>query len=131
MKSAVLISLLFLSVPGLLSAQEKDKEVVFDIVEEHASFPGGQEKLAEFLNANIKYPAKAKRKNIQGKVFVEFVVWKDGQIKDVKVKRGVHPLLDAEAVRVIKKMPLWIPARQRGENVNARFILPINFRLSE
>jgi protein TonB len=72
----------------------------------------------------------AKENGIQGKVFVQFVVWKDGTIKDVKVVKGVHKTLDSEALRVITRMPLWSPGKQRGKNVNARFTLPIKFRIS-
>ena len=93
-------------------------------------FIGGVEKLYEYLGNNINYPEQAKDFSIQGKVFVQFVVWKDGTIKDVKVVKGTHKLLDQEALRVITKMPAWKPGKQRGKNVNARFTLPIKFRIS-
>ena len=105
-------------------------EVVFDVVEETPEFIGGIEKLYEYLGNNINYPEQAKENGIQGKVFVQFVVWKDGSIKDVKVVKGTHKLLDKEALRVITKMPVWKPGKQRGKNVNARFTLPIKFRIS-
>ncbi len=105
-------------------------EVVFDVVEETPEFIGGIEKLYEYLSNNINYPEQAKENGIQGKVFVQFVVWKDGTIKDVKVVKGTHKLLDKEALRVITKMPVWKPGKQRGKNVNARFTLPIKFRIS-
>ena len=105
-------------------------EIVFDVVEEIPEFIGGIEKLYEYLRNNINYPEQAKEFNIQGKVFIQFVVWKDGTIKDVKVVKGAHKLLDKEAVRVINKMPKWKPGRQRGKNVNARFTLPIKFRIN-
>ena len=105
-------------------------ETIFDIVEEMPEFIGGVEKLYEYLGNNINYPAQAKDFSIQGKVFVQFVVWKDGTIRDVKVVKGTHKLLDKEALRVITKMPAWKPGKQRGKNVNARFTLPIKFRIS-
>ena len=105
-------------------------EIIFDIVEEMPEFIGGVEKLYEYLGDNIKYPEQAKDFSIQGKVFVQFVVWKDGTIKDVKVVKGAHKLLDKEALRVINKMPNWKPGKQRGKNVNAKFTLPIKFRIS-
>ena len=105
-------------------------EIIFDIVEEMPEFIGGVEKLYEYLGSNIKYPEQAKDFSIQGKVFVQFVVWKDGTIKDVKVVKGAHKLLDKEALRVINKMPNWKPGKQRGKNVNAKFTLPIKFRIS-
>ena len=105
-------------------------ETIFDVVEEMPEFIGGVEKLYEYLGNNINYPEQAKDFSIQGKVFVQFVVWKDGTIKDVKVVKGTHKLLDKEALRVITKMPAWKPGKQRGKNVNARFTLPIKFRIS-
>ncbi len=105
-------------------------ETIFDVVEEMPEFIGGIEKLYEYLGNNINYPEQAKDFSIQGKVFVQFVVWKDGTIKDVKVVKGAHKLLDKEALRVINNMPNWKPGKQRGKNVNARFTLPIKFRIS-
>jgi protein TonB len=105
-------------------------ETIFDVVEETPEFVGGIKKLYEYLGNNIIYPEQAKEFNIQGKVFVQFVVWKDGSIKDVKVIKGAHKLLDKEALRVVTKMPAWKPGKQRGKNVNARFTLPIKFRIS-
>jgi len=105
-------------------------EEIFDIVEEMPEFIGGIEKLYEYLGNNINYPEQAKDFSIQGKVFVQFVVWKDGTIRDVKVVKGAHKHLDKEALRVITKMPVWKPGKQRGKNVNARFTLPIKFRIS-
>jgi len=105
-------------------------EVVFDIVEEMPEFIGGIEKLYEYLGNNITYPEQAKDFSIQGKVFVQFVVWKDGTIRDVKVVKGTHKLLDKEALRVITQMPKWKPGKQRGKVVNAKFTLPIKFKIS-
>jgi len=104
-------------------------ETIFDIVEEMPEYIGGVEKLYEYLGDNINYPEQAKDFSIQGKVFVQFVVWKDGTIKDVKVVKGPHRLLNEEALRVITKMPSWKPGKQRGKNVNARFTLPIKFKI--
>ena len=105
-------------------------EVIFDVVEENPEFIGGIQKLYKYLGDNIYYPEMAKENGIQGKVFVQFVVWKDGSIRDVKVIKGVHKTLNAEALRVINNMPNWKPGKQRGKNVNARFTLPIKFRIS-
>ena len=105
-------------------------EQIFDVVEENPEFKGGMAKLYEYLGKNIQYPEMAKENGIQGKVFVQFVVWKDGTIKDVKVVKGVHKTLDSEATRVVKSMPKWTPGKQRGKAVNARFTLPIKFRIS-
>ena len=105
-------------------------EEIFDVVEENPEFVGGMAKLYEYLGKNIQYPEMAKENGIQGKVFVQFVVWKDGTIRDVKVVKGVHKTLDNEATRVVKPMPKWTPGKQRGKAVNARFTLPIKFRIS-
>ena len=110
--------------------EEPVVETVFDIVEEMPEFLGGVKKLYEYLGENINYPEQAKDFSIQGKVFVQFVVWKDGTIRDVKIVKGAHKLLNKEALRVIGKMPKWKPGKQRGKNVNARFTLPIKFRIS-
>ena len=85
----------------------------------------------KFLQRNVRYPAAAQQAGVQGTVEVEFVVKKDGSVSDVKVIRSVNPELDAEAVRVISAMPKWKPAEQRGTTVDARFEMPIVFRLSE
>ncbi|PCI93422.1 MAG: energy transducer TonB [Flavobacteriales bacterium] len=108
----------------------ESKEEVYTIVERMPEFPGGNKAMFEFLGNNIEYPPKAKAKNIQGKVYVNFTISKDGTIRDVKVLRKAHKLLDAEAVRVIKIMPDWIPGMQRGEMVSVSYNLPINFSLT-
>jgi len=100
-------------------------EQIFDVVEENPEFVGGMAKLYEYLGKNIQYPEMAKENGIQGKVFVQFVVF-----KDVKIVKGVHKTLDSEASRVVKSMPKWTPGKQRGTAVNARFTLPIKFRIS-
>jgi len=98
-------------------------------LKQQPSFPGGQEAMVQFLISNIVYPAVAKEKGIQGKVYVSFTVKKDGSIADVKVIRSVNPLLDAEAERVIKSMPKWIPGADGDKPVDAEMTLPIDFRL--
>jgi protein TonB len=110
--------------------QEADIDIVIEVEEENPEFVGGMQKLYEYLGKNIQYPEMAKENGIQGKVFVQFVVWKDGTIKDVKIVKGVHKTLDGEAQRVVKSMPKWTPGKQRGTAVNARFTLPIKFRIS-
>ncbi len=93
-------------------------------------FPGGQEALAEFLSANVRYPKVAQQNEIQGRVIVQFVVATDGKIENVEVVRtGGDPSLDKEAVRVIKSMPRWQPGRQRGRPVRVKYTVPVNFRL--
>lgn len=94
-------------------------------------FPGGQAKLMEYLKNNITYPIEARDMGIEGKVYVGFVVKADGSISDVNVRRGVHQLLDREAIRVIKSMPKWTPGKQNGKPVNVQMTLPVKFTLTQ
>ena len=98
-------------------------------VEEMPEFPGGDTALRNFLSNTVRYPMETAEKGIQGKVFVKFVVEADGSISNVKIERGIYPILDAEAVRVIQKMPRWSPGRQKGKPVRVSFTVPVNFIL--
>ena len=109
--------------------EESDDDRIFEIVEENAQFPGGDEACYKWLYDNIKYPAIAQEQGIQGRVFVRFVVNKDGSIVDVEVTRSPDPSLSKEAERVIKMMPKWKPARQGNKPVRSRFNLPVMFKL--
>ena len=111
-----------------LSKDSGDK--VFVIVEKMPQFPGGMEAMNKFLRETIKYPIEAKTKKIQGRVLCKFVIAKDGSIVDPIVVKSVDPLLDAEAIRVVKLMPKWSPGKQKGEAVRTIFTLPILFRTS-
>ena len=102
---------------------------IFTIVEDQPSFPGGESALFEYLQNNIAYPQMAKESNIQGTVFVTFVVEPDGFISNVKVLRGIGGGCDNEAIRVVRKMPRWAPGKQRGKPVRVQFNLPIKFVL--
>ena len=95
-----------------------------------ATFPGGEAKMMEYLRENLKYPESVREKGIEGKVYVQFVVEKDGSINDVKILRSVCKELDNEAVRVIKAMPKWNPGTQNGEPVRTTMMLPINFKIN-
>lgn len=105
------------------------KEKVYYVVEQMPEFNGGQQELINYLVKSINYPDEAKKKGIQGKVFVEFVVGKDGAVKDVKIAKGVDPALDAEAIRVVSGMPTWIPGKDKGKDVAVKYTIPINFAL--
>ena len=102
---------------------------VFQVVEEMPEFPGGMAECMKWLAQNIKYPAEAQEKGIQGRVIVQMVVEKDGTITHAKVVRGVDPLLDTEALRVVNSSPKWKPGKQNGEAVRVKYTLPIMFRL--
>jgi len=98
-------------------------------VQKKAEFPGGKNKLMEYLIGNIKYPEEAANKSIEGTVLVKFVVKKDGYVDNINVLRGVDPILDEEAIRVVKNMPKWIPAQNAGKDVASYFTLPIRFSI--
>ncbi|MGI6222773.1 MAG: energy transducer TonB [Prevotella sp.] len=102
---------------------------VYDNPEVLPQFKGGQDGMMSFLYEHLQYPKEAKKKGIQGKVYVQFIVRKDGSVTDVAPFKSVHPLLDAEAVRVVKQMPKWIPGKSHGKNVDTSFVLPIEFRV--
>lgn len=109
-------------------SEDTGEQEIFQVVENMPEFPDGSP--TKWINKNIKYPVLAQENGIQGKVFVQFVVEKDGSITDVKVARGVDASLDKEAVRVVKSMPKWKPGKQRGKPVRVAYTLPINFQLS-
>lgn len=92
-------------------------------------FIGGTAKLFEYLSKNLKYPELAKSTGISGKVFIQFVVDKNGKIKDVQVLQGINPLLDKEALRVVEAMPDWKAGKQHGKHVSVIYNLPISFKL--
>jgi len=106
------------------------KVEIFDVVSNSPTFPGGEEALYKFLADNLKYPAIAREAGTQGKVYVQFVVWTDGSIRDVQVLRGIGSGCDEEAIRVVKMMPNWQPGEQMGKKVPVRYRLPIKFTLA-
>ena len=104
---------------------------VFQVVEEMPEFPGGMAECMKWLGQNIKYPAEAIEKGIQGRVIVQMIVERDGTITNANVVRGVDPLLDKEALRVVNLSPKWKPGMQRGQAVRVKYTLPVMFRLGE
>lgn len=109
--------------------EETDDQTIHEVPEVMASFPGGDEALYKWLNQNIKYPSRAQDQGIQGRVMVKFVVEKDGSIGKVEVTRSPDEDLSKEAIRVVKAMPKWKPARQGTRAVRSYFNLPVMFRL--
>ena len=109
----------------------KDNNEIFEIVENMPEFPGGMAELMKFLQQNIKYPEQARKDSIQGRVIVQFTIKKTGEVSNTTIVSGVSPELDAEAIRVVNAMPLWTPGEQKGEPVNVKFTLPIQFRLAK
>ena len=117
-------------VVGYGGGEEASDEVpVFQVVEEMPEFPGGMGECLKFLGKNIKYPVEAQKAGVQGKVIVQFVVEKDGNIANPKVVRSIDPDLDGEAIRVISIMPKWKPGMQKGQPVRVKYTVPVTFRL--
>lgn len=109
--------------------EEVIEEEIFVFVEEQPGFPGGDAEMYKYLAENIKYPDLARNGNIEGKVFVRFVVEKDGSVSNVRVMRDIGGGCGPEAVRVVKAMPKWKPGKQRGKAVRTEFNLPVQFSL--
>jgi periplasmic protein TonB len=120
----------------VFSGEDRRKEVKdevyekpFSVVEQMPEFPGGEEKLKQFLANNIRYPKLAMESSIQGTVYLTFVISEDGSIQDIKVLRGLGGGCDEEAVRIINLMPKWIPGKQNGKAVDVQMNLPVKFIL--
>ena len=106
-----------------------EEQTVFIIVEDMPEFPGGEIALRKYIAENVRYPEMAKENDIQGTVYVRFVVDTDGSVNNVEILRGVDPLLDKEARRVVETLPKWKPGRQRGKAVKVSHSVPIKFAL--
>jgi protein TonB len=104
---------------------------VFKKLDQLPEFPGGNDGMLHYLTGHVHYPSKARKKNIQGKVVITFVVNKNGSVVDPKVTRSVNEEIDEEAMRVIKGMPKWKPGLMDGKPVKTLYHLPITFKLSE
>lgn len=116
--------------PVQIEEEEDETETqIFTVVENDPEFPGGMEALYKYLAQNIKYPQLARDNGITGKVYVTFVVERDGSIANPKVLRDIGGGCGAEAIRVVKAMPKWTPGKQRGKSVRVQFNLPVNFNL--
>lgn len=116
-----------------VNAQEKksdNSDVVFTVVENEAEFPGGVEAMNRFMAENIKYPTLAKQKNIEGKVIISFIVEKNGTLSDIRTIKDIGEGCGDEGVRIVKLMPKWKPAKQKGQPVRQQFLLPISFVLT-
>ena len=113
----------------VIEEPKEDPNTIFTVVEETAAPIGGMAAFYEYVGKKIKYPAQAKRMGIEGKVFVEFVIEKDGTITDVKAIKGIGGGCDQEAERILASAPKWKPGKQRGKPVRQKMVLPINFKL--
>jgi len=136
------ISTLFIPISSFAQEQTQSDTINFLVVEEKPIFKGCEryedsderydcfiESMTNHLIKKFKYPKKAKIQGIQGRVFVSFIINEKGKVKNIEVAKSAHPLLDKEAVRIIKKLKKFTPAKQKGEPIAISFTIPINFRL--
>ena len=106
-------------------------DYLIDFIEQMPQFPGGEEKLLKFISKNIIYPEKAKNEKIEGRVFCKFIVNRDGSVSDIKVVRSLDASCDAEAIRVLKLLPKFIPGMQDKIPVRVWYTLPVIFKLKK
>jgi protein TonB len=104
---------------------------IHNLVEVEPNYNGGDAAMQEFIKSNIKYPSEAIKKKYEGKVYVKFIVERDGSVTHVSIARGVNSVLDDEAVRVIELMPKWNPGYQKGKAVRTNVVVPIVFKLGK
>ena len=109
--------------------QETKKEEIFSHVEVMPSFPGGEGAMMKWLSDNINYPVIAQEQGIQGRVIIRFVVGPNGSVGNAEVQRSLDPSCDKEALRVVNRMPRWIPGKQNGQAVSVYYTLPVLFKL--
>lgn len=109
--------------------EKEDVDQIFNVVEESASPKGGMSSFYKYVGDKLKYPAQARRMGIEGKVYVDFVVERDGRLTDVKILKGIGAGCDEEAVRIVQSSPPWNPGKQRGKPVRQKYVIPIVFKL--
>jgi protein TonB len=105
----------------------KDTSMIYDFPEQMASFPGGPDAMDEFIRKNIEIPAELVGKGEHGKVYIEFIVEKDGSLTNVGVRMSTNNKLNESAVRVVNKMPNWVPGTMRNKSVRVKQTVPIVF----
>lgn len=115
--------------PTVDSVEVAEEAPLPDLVETMPEYPGGNEALYKFIGKHLKYPKKAHKKGIEGKVYVQFVIDKEGNVTNAKVLKGIGFGCDEEALRVVNKMPKWKQGTQRGKPVPVVFTLPFSFKL--
>lgn len=109
----------------------QDKVYDFVSIEKQPEFKGGMKKFYEYLHSSVKYPESAVKNNIQGKVFLSFIVEKDGKLNNIHVDRKLGYGTDEEAVRVLEESPNWDPGLVKGKPVRVKYNIPISFSLSK
>lgn len=130
MKKQIVMLVLAVLCSGYAMAQTVvEDDAIFVVAENAPEFPGGSDSLYAYIARNIKYPETAKKEKIEGRVFVTFVIEKDGQVSSAKILRDIGGGCGEEAIRVVKNMPKWKPGTQRGNPVRFQFNLPVSFEL--
>ena len=120
---------LFFLMSGEAFCQDRSGAQIYDVAQQMPEYPGGEDSMWRFINANIQYPDSAVRHNIQGRIVVGFVVNEDGSISDIKIRKGLSWDIDSEGIRVIKLFPRFTPGKQDGKAVKVRFNLPMSFKV--
>ena len=128
-KLIVMLVLAVLCSTSAMAQTVVEDDAIFVVAENAPEFPGGEDSLYAYIARNIKYPETAKKEKIEGRVFVTFVIEKDGQVSSAKILRDIGGGCGEEAIRVVKNMPKWKPGTQRGNPVRFRFNLPVSFGL--
>jgi len=110
--------------------KEKPDEIILNFASTMPIFPGGEIGLRKYIFNNVKYPIAAREGGIEGKVYIRFCVTKTGNVEKVSIARGVDPLLDNEAIRVVRKLPKWKPGENGGRKVSVWYTVPIAFKIN-
>jgi len=127
-----LFAVMFVAFSDNAAAQSQYKgEDVLIVADEMPSFPGGEAAIRENISRNLRYPESAVEKGIEGKVFIKFIVTKDGSVANVTISRSVDAVIDEEALRVVRMLPKFTPGKKDGKPVNVWYSLPISFQLNK
>ncbi len=136
MNKLLILPTLLLSLHGIaqkdtvnVDAMSPIEEVFSGETDKEPEFPGGSQEMMKWISESVNYPAQAVKDSIAGKVYVQFIVEKDGTLSEIEIIRSPHVLLSDEVTRLVKAMPNWSPGKFEGETVRVRYILPINFSL--
>jgi TonB family protein len=131
-----ILGMLFFLSAGTITSFAQTENVIevednktYTVVDAPPEYPGGYEPMMSYIKAELKYPEKSRKERIQGTVFVQFTVMKDGTLANFMVIRGINDELDKEAVRVLKGMPNWKPGTEKNKPVNVKFVLPVKYAM--
>ncbi|AUD00843.1 energy transducer TonB [Spirosoma pollinicola] len=108
-------------------SSSRPDHLIYTVVQQQPEFSGGMSKLGQYISENLRYPKAAQAAGLSGRVFIRFLITKQGAIENVKVLKGVSPEIDAEAIRMVASMPNWLPGKVDGQAVDCFYNLPINF----